>query len=182
MGDPLSIAAGCLAVLSAAKAVGDLIADIVAAPEVLQQAKMDVGATATSVQSLSSYVNTTGETSLAGKEQLRAVLSSCETTCSQFSSSLRKFTKHSKAIDGKMSVLDRGALVLKKREVESFRRDIGCQRQAINVAAIPLSLYGSKPCLTLYTIRSKLMVDQVKFSADYRCCAAPNGSLGRGEA
>lgn len=139
--DPITITTSSLALLSAAKAVCDLIARITDAPKVLSNAKDDAEQTITSVRSLCACLEDRPDDSVSGRDQLVNVLVTCRRKCEALQSQLEACSKHSAgSADGKLSLRDRGKLLIKDKEIEEHRRDIACFRGAINVAAFPLLL------------------------------------------
>lgn len=139
--DPISITTSSIALLSAAKAVCDFIARIADAPKFLSNAKDDVEQTIASVHSLCACLEDRSDDSVSGRDQLVNVLIACRGKCEALKSQLEACSKHSAgSVDGKLSLLDRGKLLMKEKEIGEYRNDIACFRGAINVAAFPLLL------------------------------------------
>jgi len=140
--DPLSIIASSLALITAAKATCDFIAKVADAPKALKSAKDNTDMTISIVQALKTYLSDQSESALSGANQLLHVLDACTKRCDTFQVLLRDCSKHSvDRTDGKLSLRDRGKLVIKEKELEDFRKDMACFHGALNVAAIPLLLY-----------------------------------------
>lgn len=140
--DPLSITAASLAFISAANATCDLITKFVDAPKVIEDAKGDLTSTIDSVHQLHSYLLDNSGTSLSSEAHLIKVLTAGKNKCDAFRTLLEGCSKHStNRTDGKLSLIDRGKVLYKDKDIVAFRNELTAYRQAINVAAIPLLLY-----------------------------------------
>lgn len=140
--DPLSVTASSLALLAAIKAAHLLINKIVDAPETLASAQSDIEFTISSVQALCAYLGDHSEATLIARGELLRVIDACTGSCDAFQHLLQECSKHSvERVDGKLSLLDRGKILLKDKSIREFRGDLACFRGAINIAAFPLLMY-----------------------------------------
>jgi hypothetical protein len=141
MANPLSIAAGVIAVAGATYSTGKMLYDIISgiqdAPKTFQNLKLDIEALNNTIQSLERELKEDKDAGLSEAQkmnlsEIKPALEGCNGACNEFKTKLEKLTKNSKK--GHTNMLDKLKLHFHDKEIAAFQARLASYKSTLSIA------------------------------------------------